>query len=145
MGFVEGFPFFCLRGVIVFLGEGRISVGPCWRGGWKIGRRFPGFQADFFELGLTGFGFAWHNLASAVGNSMTFRKEASMDRSDHRDFFLQPDQPVHRRYEALRAIVVENRPLQEVAAQFGVSYGTVRNWHSQFLKDRRDGAPPPFS
>ena len=68
-----------------------------------------------------------------------------MDRSEHRDFFLQPDQPVHRRYEALRAIVVDERPLREVAEEFGVSYGTIRNWHSQFLKERRNGSPPPFS
>jgi transposase len=76
---------------------------------------------------------------------MTFRREAIMDRSNQKDFFLCPDHPVQRRYEALRAIVIEERPLKDVAEEFGVSYGTVRNWHSQFLQDRRDGNPPPFS
>ena len=42
-------------------------------------------------------------------------------------FFLQPTQPLHRRYEVLRAAFVEHRPLQDVARQYGYRYGSLRN------------------
>jgi transposase-like protein len=60
-------------------------------------------------------------------------------------FFLQPTDVAHRRYEALRAVFVEQQPLQQVAQQFGVAYGTLRNWASSFRGQWDSGEPPPFS
>ncbi len=44
------------------------------------------------------------------------------------DFFRQPTQPCHRRYEALRAVFIDGRPQKEVAEEFGFSYGSLRQW-----------------
>jgi transposase-like protein len=68
-----------------------------------------------------------------------------MPRNDQKGFFLSPDHPMQRRDEVLRAIIVEELPLKDVAEKFGLSYGTVRNWHSQFQQDSRRGDSPPFS
>ena len=38
-----------------------------------------------------------------------------MDRQPYESFFLRPTDTWHRRYEALRAIFVEQRPLSEIA------------------------------
>ena len=40
-----------------------------------------------------------------------------MDDSSCLRFFLEPDDTLHRRYEALRAYFVQRRPLQEIATQ----------------------------
>jgi hypothetical protein len=61
------------------------------------------------------------------------------------DFFRQPAQRLHRRYEALRAFFVEHRPLPEVAQAFGFGYGTLRNLVADFRAQCRAGAVPPFS
>lgn len=42
-----------------------------------------------------------------------------MDDTRCRQFFLEPTEPYHRHYEALRAFFVEGRQLQEIAQQFG--------------------------
>jgi hypothetical protein len=68
-----------------------------------------------------------------------------MDDSRCLDFFLQPNQRLHRRYEALRAVFVERRPLQEVARHFGYGYGSLRNLIVNFRKQCRDDDLPPFS
>lgn len=68
-----------------------------------------------------------------------------MKRTDQKDFFLSPDHPMQRRYEALRAIIVDEMPLKDVAVKFNLSYGTVRNWHSEFQQERRQENAPPFS
>lgn len=60
------------------------------------------------------------------------------------DYFLKPTEAAHRRYEALRAVFVDGLSLQEVAHHFGVSYGTVRNWVSEFRRQWKAGQPPPF-
>jgi Sigma-70, region 4 len=59
-------------------------------------------------------------------------------------FFREPDQLLHRRYEVLRAFFVERRPLTEIAQQFDLSYGTVRNLISDFRTQCRDGCVAPF-
>jgi hypothetical protein len=41
-------------------------------------------------------------------------------------FFLEPEQPLHRQYEALRAYFVEGLPSTEVAQRFGYSPGSFR-------------------
>ena len=47
-------------------------------------------------------------------------------------FFAQPTQTYHRRYEALRAIIMEGQSQKEVADQFGYTYGTMRQLVFQF-------------
>lgn len=52
-----------------------------------------------------------------------------------RRFFLEPDLPRHRIYEALRAYFVEGRPSQEVARAFGYTPGSFRVLCHQFRRD----------
>src|SRR4051794_4703526 len=42
-------------------------------------------------------------------------------------FFLEPTQPLQRRYEVLRAFFVEHRPQADIAAHFGLSVATVQS------------------
>jgi len=67
-----------------------------------------------------------------------------MNGLDYKDYFVHPVDPSHRRYEALRAVVMEEQSMQEVAQRFEVSYGTVRNWVSEFCKTRDADQSPPF-
>jgi hypothetical protein len=67
-----------------------------------------------------------------------------MDGQVYQEFFLRPTDGWHRRYEALRSVFVERRPLSEVADRFAVSYGTVRNWMSQFRRQYDRGQRLPF-
>lgn len=55
--------------------------------------------------------------------------------TEPRRFFLEPRQPKHRQYEALRAYYVENRPSHEVAHAFGYSAGAFRVLCHSFLRD----------
>ena len=68
-----------------------------------------------------------------------------MDGHPCRSFFLEPQLTFHRRYEALRAVFVADRPVAEVAAQFGYKPTAlqvmIRRFHAQF----RRGQVPPFS
>lgn len=58
---------------------------------------------------------------------------------DMADVFLNPSNPTHRQYEALRAYFVEKQPPREVAERFGYSVGSFRVLCSQFRKNpRRD-------
>jgi hypothetical protein len=59
-------------------------------------------------------------------------------------FFLEPDQRLQRRYEVLRAFFVEHCPLTQLAEQFDLSYGTVRNLVSDFRGQCRTGRVAPF-
>jgi hypothetical protein len=68
-----------------------------------------------------------------------------MDDRRCRDFFLHPTQSLHRRFAALRAVFVDHRPVQEVADEFGYSYGTCRNFVVEFRRQCQDGHLPPFS
>ena len=58
-------------------------------------------------------------------------------------YFLQPQQTNHRRYEALRSVFVEEESMRDVASRFDVSYGTIRNWVSEFCccQDSSDELP----
>ena len=51
------------------------------------------------------------------------------------EFFLAPEHPLHRQYEALRAYFVEQRPSKEVAQRFGYSPGAFRVLCHQFRHD----------
>jgi hypothetical protein len=48
-----------------------------------------------------------------------------VDDTHCQSFFLKPTDTLHRRYEALRAYFVEHRPPSQIAAQFGLTYGTT--------------------
>jgi hypothetical protein len=68
-----------------------------------------------------------------------------MDDSRSQEFFLNPVHPQQRRYEAIRAVLIDHQPLQTVAQRFGFSYGTLRNLLAQFHRQIQDGQTPPFS
>jgi hypothetical protein len=68
-----------------------------------------------------------------------------MDNPHCRDFFAHPTQTLHRRYEALRAVFLEQQPMSEVAQRFGYRYGTLRNLVAEFRAQARTGQLPPFS
>ena len=67
-----------------------------------------------------------------------------MDAATYQQFFLEPGDSWHRRYEALRALFVDRRPPKHVARHFGVSYGTLSNWASEFRAQSDSGKRPPF-
>ncbi len=67
-----------------------------------------------------------------------------MDGDRYEQFFLQPQDPWHRRYEALRAVFVEGQSMADVAQRLDVAHGTVRNWASDFRKQQDLGDAPPF-
>jgi len=50
-------------------------------------------------------------------------------------FFLEPEQPKQRQYEALRAYFVENLPAKDVAVRFGYSTGAFHVLCHKFRKD----------
>ena len=63
----------------------------------------------------------------------------------YRRFFLEPTQTLHRRYEALRAVFVDQQPQLDVAKRFGYTYATLRHLVSDFRAQCRTGQVPPFS
>lgn len=67
-----------------------------------------------------------------------------MDDPRFEQFFRDPTHPLHRRYEAVRAVVFERQSLQAVAERFGFAYGTLRNLVCQFRRHIRSGQMPPF-
>ena len=50
-------------------------------------------------------------------------------------FFLQPEKPLHRQYEALRAYFVEGRPSAEVTRYFSYSPGACRVLCHKFRRE----------
>ena len=52
--------------------------------------------------------------------------------SAEKEFFLAPDSPRQRQYEALRCYYVEERPVKEVAQQFGYTPGAFHALCHQF-------------
>jgi len=62
-------------------------------------------------------------------NKLTYPEEAQ--------FFLGPESPLHRQYEALRAFFVEELPGPEVARRFGYSPNALRVLCYQFRHDPR--------
>jgi transposase len=68
-----------------------------------------------------------------------------MDDTPCRRFFLEPDQPLHRRYAALRAFFIDGLSLPAIAEQFGSTYHTVRSWVRDFRAACRASQVPPFS
>ena len=68
-----------------------------------------------------------------------------MDGVNFADFFSSPKHANHRRYEALRSHFVDEKSMEDVGHRFGVSYGTMRNWVSEFCSAQSSGKEPPFS
>ena len=60
-------------------------------------------------------------------NQLTYPKEAK--------FFLSPESPLHRQYEALRTFFVQESPGPEVARRFGYSHNALRVLCYQFRHD----------
>lgn len=54
--------------------------------------------------------------------------------NEARIFFSEPKQTTHRRYEALRAIYMEDQPSRDVAEKFGYTIHTVQSLRRDFLK-----------
>jgi transposase len=63
-----------------------------------------------------------------------------MDDTAGRSFFTQPQHSVQRRYEAIRAIVVDGRSQREVAECFGFAYRTMRQMVYEFRQGLDDPA-----
>ena len=67
-----------------------------------------------------------------------------MDASHTRRFFLEPQQTFQRRYEALRALFVDDDPLERVAERFGYKPSALRSMASRLRADCRRGVATPF-
>lgn len=67
-----------------------------------------------------------------------------MDGRPYEAFFLAPQDPSQRRYEALRGVFVDDESMAEVAQRLGLAQGTVRNWVCAFRQQWDDGEAPPF-
>ena len=67
-----------------------------------------------------------------------------MDDTPCRRFFLEPIQPLHRRFAALHAFFVEGLSAQAIGERFGLTYHTVRSWVRDFRAQCRVGRIPPF-
>jgi hypothetical protein len=65
------------------------------------------------------------------------------------EFFLRPEDPTHRRYEALRAYLMDGLPATEVADRFGYTPGAVQSLVRDFRGGQREffrsGTPGPKS
>jgi hypothetical protein len=59
-------------------------------------------------------------------------------------FFLEPQQTFQRRYEALRALIVDGQPLSRVAERFGYKISALKSMACRFRADCRRGITPPF-
>jgi helix-turn-helix protein len=59
-------------------------------------------------------------------------------------FFLQPQQTVQRRYEALRAYFLDGRPLADIAAHFGYRRSSLKSLVCRFRATCGRSNPAPF-
>ena len=66
---------------------------------------------------------------------MTFNTRNHITYPDEAQFFLGPESPLHRQYEALRAFFVEELPGPQVARRFGYSPNALRVLCYQFRHD----------
>jgi hypothetical protein len=67
-----------------------------------------------------------------------------MDGSHTRRFFLEPRPTFQRQYEALRALFVDDEPLERVAERFDYKPSTLRSMASRLRADYRRGVATPF-
>ena len=75
----------------------------------------------------------------------TLTAESVVDDTLYRRFFLEPTQPLHRRFAALHAFFVEGLSAQAIGQRFGLTYHTVRSWIRDCRAQCRAGQIPPFS
>lgn len=61
-----------------------------------------------------------------------------MDDACCQEFFSQPRNPYHRRYEALRAVFVDGRSQKDAAEQFRFEHGTLRHLVREFREHCRN-------
>lgn len=69
----------------------------------------------------------WHNYINMNGHRKQLTKDA-----DEARFFLEPQHPLQRQYEALRAFFVEKIPSDMAARNFGYTPGSFRQLCHQF-------------
>ena len=67
-----------------------------------------------------------------------------MDDALCRQFFLQPQQTLQRRYEAFRAYFLDGRPLAEVADRFGYRVSSLKSLVCRFRAACTGAGPTPF-
>ena len=71
-----------------------------------------------------------------------------MDDTAFRHYFTQPADPSQRRYEALRAVIVDGLSRKQAAEAFGFQHRTMRQMMYEFRRsvaaDGRTGVPPFF-
>ena len=67
-----------------------------------------------------------------------------MDDELCREFFLQPQVNSHRRYEALRACILDGQPLAAVADRFGYRVSSLKSMLCRFRASFANGGPSPF-
>ena len=67
-----------------------------------------------------------------------------MDGNLARQYFLEPHQTFQRQYEALRAIFVDEQPIDRVAERFGYKPAALKSMASRLRTDCRQGVAPPF-
>ena len=67
-----------------------------------------------------------------------------MDDTLCQEFFRQPSQTLHRRYEALRAFFMEDLSCSTIAQRWDLPYHTVRSWVRDFRAQCQGGNVPPF-
>jgi hypothetical protein len=67
-----------------------------------------------------------------------------VDDTPCRQFFVEPSQVLHRRYEVLRAFFIEQRTPALIAGQFGLTVATVQSLIRDFRAQVRAGQVPPF-
>src|SRR5260370_22956759 len=68
---------------------------------------------------------------------MSSKSRREITHSDIRRVFLEPANPTHRQYEALRAYFIEGIPSAETAARFGYTPGSFRVLCHDFRQDLR--------
>ena len=69
-----------------------------------------------------------------------------MDDADYRRYFTQPSQTYQRRYEAVRAVIIDGRSQKDVADQFGFRYSSLRQLLYEFRRqvDAGPSSESPF-
>ena len=67
-----------------------------------------------------------------------------MDDDPCRSFFFSPSQPLHRRYEVLRAFFVGAESQDDIAARYDLTTSTVRSLIRDFRAQVQAGDVPPL-
>jgi hypothetical protein len=71
--------------------------------------------------------------------------DGTMDDQLCHQFFRQPQETFHRRYEALRAYFLDGQALAATAERFGYRPVSFKSMVCRFRASCANGGPPPFS